>query len=623
MDDRGFPKVNRTYWLRAGSEIQRVKQNIRDSREMLKSWLGLLRLQDRQVQCLNSHEVLLLTKGTFSENVKSDVLQIQQIALTSQESIRELEHRQWEAQHEIRQLAEHVQQDWEQMQVYQKQRDAYIDTSLNQMHMEQRRNLAVLQASLTTSLQPLLAQMGQTTSTSGQASQIRQYLIDSAQSGFHGQETIRDNPVVRISATTTSQQCPNGCRCQCHTNTSVRTPPWLRSVFGQLLWSYNSSISMRSCSFPSCRKSLGKHHFTYYFPPWLVSRALIASASLEDLFGAGAKMSISIPLIVPEEDHIVWSFVMAGNLQQLRHLLSRDKNLIHVRNQWGQSIMHVSNIPSPYHLHSLYNSCVQVAAKIHQPAVFNFLTSIGMDAHLPDENQKTAATTVLTRRGSEEYALKFDADDLAERLGWTLLHKAAALTRRGLQLNEALLESENADINSRDVLGRTPLHWLAENGDADAIRLLTQDPWRADIHARDICGFTALHCACWADSLDSAAVLLDAGSNPNARDKHQRTPLLHFDNHELLDLMIEKGTDVYISDDEGANIMHHVAIADQAALAKTLLEQYGHTICLTNRNGDTPLGLAIQNNSLSFVAVLLPFLEQFPVSDQILFSGDI
>lgn len=237
------------------------------------------------------------------------------------------------------------------MQIHQKQRDAYIDTSLVQMHMEQRRNLAALQDSFTTSLQPLLAQIGQTTLASDQNPQMRQYLIDNARNGFHDQETARDNPTVRISATTTSQQCPSGCRCQCHTHTSVRTPPWLRSVFGQLLWSYNSSISMRYCNFPSCRKSLGKHHFTYYFPPWLVSRAFIASASLEDLFGAGAKMSINIPLIIPEEDHIVWSLVIAGNLEQLRHLLSHDKNLIHIRNQWGQSIMHVSNIFRPHHLY--------------------------------------------------------------------------------------------------------------------------------------------------------------------------------------------------------------------------------------------------------------------------------
>ena len=237
-----------------------------------------------------------------------------------------------------------------------------------------------------------------------------------------------------------------------------------------------------------------------------------------------------------------------------------------------------------------------------------------MDEHSPDENQKTAATTVLTRRGREEYALTFDADDMAERLGWTALHEAAALIREGRQMTDALLESDHADINSIDVLGRTPLHWLAENGEAEAIRLLTQDPWRADVHVRDITGFTALHCACWADSLDSAAVLLDAGSNANARDKHERTPSLHLDNNELLDLIIEKGADVYISDDEGANIMHHVSIADQASLAKTLLERYGNTLCVKNRNGDGPLGLAIQNNSLNVLAILIPFLGGFSVS---------
>ena len=237
-----------------------------------------------------------------------------------------------------------------------------------------------------------------------------------------------------------------------------------------------------------------------------------------------------------------------------------------------------------------------------------------MDEHLPDENQKTAATTVLTRRGSEKHAPRIDVDDLADRLGWTPLHEAAALTREGRQLNETLLESQYDDINSKDTLGRTPLHWLAENGESDAIRLLTQDPWRADVHTRDLCGFTALHCACWADDFDSAAVLLDAGSNVNARDKHKRPPLFHFDSNKFLDLVIEKGADVYITDDEGANIMHHVAIGDQAALGKTLLEQCGHTICVTNRNGDTPLGLAIQNNSLEFLATLLPFLKEFPVS---------
>ena len=635
IDDRGFPKVNRTYWLRAGSEIQRIKQNIRDSRENLRSWLELLGLDERQAQCLSCEIWFVLIKTNIRENVKASVLQIQSITLTSQESIRELEGRQLDLQHEIRQVGKYAQQDLKQMQVYQKQREAHVDASLIQMHNEQRQNFAALQATFTTSMQPMLAQMSRMTLAPNQTANMRQDLVSNAQSDFHGPETSRDSSAVRISTTITSQQCPSGCRCQCHARMSVRTPSWLRSVFGQLLWAYSSSISMRSCNYSPCRKSFGKHHFTYYFPRWLVSRAVIASANLDDLFGTGARISINIPLIIPEEDHIIWSLVIAGNLKQLQHLLSHDRSLMHVRNQWGQSIMHVSNIQTfldaPCSIVDLAGSLqltghrasrIQVAAKIHQPVVFNFLAYIGIDEHLPDENQKTAATTVLTRRGSEEYALKIDEDDLADRLSWTLLHKAAALTRRGRQVDEALLESECVDINSKDALGRTPLHWLAENGEVDAIRLLTQDPWRADVHVRDICGFTALHCACWADSLESAAVLLDAGSNANARDKHERTPLLLFDNHELLDLMIEKGADVYISDDEGANIMHHVAVADQATLAKTLLERFGHTLFVTNRNGDMPLGLAIHNNSLSFMAVLLPYLEEFPVSSLYLSSHE-
>lgn len=87
--------------------------------------------------------------------------------------------------------------------------------------------------------------------------------------------------------------------------------------------------------FPFLPKEPWQASLYLLFPPWLVSRAFIASASLEDLFGAGAKMSINIPLIIPEEDHIVWSLVIAGNLEQLRHLLSHDKNLVHIRNQWS------------------------------------------------------------------------------------------------------------------------------------------------------------------------------------------------------------------------------------------------------------------------------------------------
>ena len=69
----------------------------------------------------------------------------------------------------------------------------------------------------------------------------------------------------------------------------------------------------------------------------------MASANLSDVFNIGAKIMVNVPLIVPEEDHLVWSLVIAGNLEQLKQLIVQDKNLVYVRNQWGRSIMHVSS----------------------------------------------------------------------------------------------------------------------------------------------------------------------------------------------------------------------------------------------------------------------------------------
>ena len=275
--------------------------------------------------------------------MKTKVLQIQHITLTSQETIRELENHQRELQQEFRQLGKHAKQSLKQTQKYLKQREADIDARLVPMHVEQRQNFAALQATFTSSMQPLLSQIEQMSLVLNQQTQMRQHLAGNAQIPFYNPETSHNNSRICISATIASQQCSRGCSCQCHTRASIRTPLWLRRVFGQLLWTYSSSISMRPCNYPPCRKGLGKHHFTYYFPPWLVSRAIVASANLDDLFSAGAKVLINIPLIVPEEGHLVWSLVIAGNLEQLRNLLAGDKHLVHVKNQWGQSIMHVSN----------------------------------------------------------------------------------------------------------------------------------------------------------------------------------------------------------------------------------------------------------------------------------------
>ena len=142
--------------------------------------------------------------------MKTKVLQIQRITLTSQETIRELENRQRELQHEFRQLGKHAKQSLEQTQAYLKQREADIDARQVPMHVEQRQNFAALQATFTSSMQPLLTQMEQMSLALNQQTQMRQHLVGNAQIPFYNPETSRNNSAVRISATIASQQCPRG-----------------------------------------------------------------------------------------------------------------------------------------------------------------------------------------------------------------------------------------------------------------------------------------------------------------------------------------------------------------------------------------------------------------------------
>ena len=91
--------------------------------------------------------------------------------------------------------------------------------------------------------------------------------------------------------------------------------------------------------------------------------------------------------------------------------------------------------------------------------------------------------------------------------GWTPLHWAAD---RGLVEIVRLLCDRGADVEARDNHGRRPLHWAAMNGDISVVKELIEER-NSEINARANVGRTALWCARQHNNADIAAYLFSHG----------------------------------------------------------------------------------------------------------------
>ncbi|GFP54312.1 inversin [Trichoderma asperellum] len=87
-----------------------------------------------------------------------------------------------------------------------------------------------------------------------------------------------------------------------------------------------------------------------------------------------------------------------------------------------------------------------------------------------------------------------------------------------------LLVEKGADIEAKNYgYGQTPLHWAAKNGHEGVIQLLVKEG--ADIEVKDINGHTPLYCAVGEGHEDVVKLLVEKGADIEAKDRDGRTPL--------------------------------------------------------------------------------------------------
>jgi ankyrin repeat protein len=129
----------------------------------------------------------------------------------------------------------------------------------------------------------------------------------------------------------------------------------------------------------------------------------------------------------------------------------------------------------------------------------------------------------------------------------------AAATGRADRVRE-LLENDPAAIRERTPEGFTTLGLAAFLGGADAVRVLLEHGAHPDDDADNPFGVRPVHAASAAHDHETMRLLLEAGADPNQRQRGGFVPLheaAHTDDVEMARLLLAHGADPAAADDEG------------------------------------------------------------------------
>ena len=178
----------------------------------------------------------------------------------------------------------------------------------------------------------------------------------------------------------------------------------------------------------------------------------------------------------------------------------------------------------------------------------------------------------------------------AQRAGWVFLGPFAVLfalvgcgtsvhddvARGDMDALKRKLEGDSTLLESRNELGKTPLHYAVTFAQKDAMEYLIAQG--ADVSAADGTGLTPLHVAAIVDVRGAARLLLDAGAAMEAQDSFGDTPLhsaaMHGSTH-VLEFLLDREADPSITNIEGLRPLELARRHEQAEAVERLAGKDG------------------------------------------------
>ena len=164
--------------------------------------------------------------------------------------------------------------------------------------------------------------------------------------------------------------------------------------------------------------------------------------------------------------------------------------------------------------------------------------------------------------------------------------------------------SRNLNLRLDD--GQTPLHLSAIYGHKAIASYLLEN--NANTAVQDSSGATPLHEAIRYGKLDIAKMLLDAGANINAKDNLGKTPIMLIiprdKIEETYNLLIRYRADLNQADTYGDTVLHTATMLHAGSNVIRTLTNNGADINARNKEGVTPLAIAIQSEDIQTIKYL-------------------